>query len=141
MYQSFLASVGKARLAHYWHLKLEMQNVVFLFSRDCDLMRHAPDRVATTLYCYPDIDVHLVLQSSVLYGTFIYRIDCWMRGAFLGGDCIRDQNLRCLARANFHFKICWLTQKLRTSFHRKSFLKFSYKLYTACSSCGSQVLI
>jgi hypothetical protein len=42
MYQSFLESVGKARLAHYWHLKLEMQNVVFLFSRDCDLMRHAP---------------------------------------------------------------------------------------------------
>jgi hypothetical protein len=59
MYQSFLESVGKARLAHYWHLKLEMQNVVFLFSRDCDLMRHAPVKALTgrtvynvTLYRY-----------------------------------------------------------------------------------------
>jgi hypothetical protein len=50
MYQSFLASVGKARLAHYWHLKLEMQNIVFLFSRDCDLMRHAPDTFMLVLY-------------------------------------------------------------------------------------------
>jgi hypothetical protein len=30
-------------------------------------IKENPDRIATTLYFHPDIDVYLVLQSSVLY--------------------------------------------------------------------------